>query len=537
MVVIKQSSEESKKKLTRRNFLAMLGGLGVIGATTTLTGCEHAKQPIVGNFNEPLVGDGWIPEQYQVKHPWPAQVRGRIPIHPECLSIDRDDEKCILCGQCIEACRDVQSVFGYYQLPVVDDVICVDCGQCVMWCPTKSIVEKDNTAEVLAALADPNKFVIVQTAPATRVALGEEFGLPMGAWVQGQQVAALKELGFDRIFDTNTGADFTIVEESMEFIKIFKGDKEGGLPLITSCCPSWFKFCEYWYPDLLDHISSAGTPMQMISALTKSYYAKINNIDPEKIYMVAIMPCTAKKAEIKQPEMNASGRYWGKPHIKDTDAVLTVRELARLIKAAKINLATLPEKSYDPVLGTSSGGGLIFGATGGVAEACARTAYFVLTRQKAPEKLFNWTAVRGMQGVKEAAIEVPGVGTLRVAVVHGLANARVILDAMRQCDVRQAHHYHLVEVMACPGGCVGGGGMPRSSLPPSKEMVKLRKDTIFAHDAGMELRECHENPELVAIYKKFLGKPLSPLAYQLLHPHETNSRAHNLRALNYRRPV
>ena len=520
-------NQEKQKELTRRKFLKMVGGIGVAGASTSLMGCEH--------FDKTIAGDGWVPDQYYTNKNWPAQVRGRIAINPDSVSLDRNDELCILCGQCIEACRSVMSVFEYYKLPIINDVICVDCGQCILWCPTKSLTEKDPIDEVMEALADPDKFVVVQTAPATRVGLGEEFGLPMGSWVEGQQVAALKELGFDRAFDTNTGADFTILEEVAEFVKIFTGKKDKPLPLVTSCCPAWYHFCEYWYPDLLDHISSAGTPMQMLGSLVKSYYAKVNNIDPEKIYMVAIMPCTAKKAEAKRPAMNASGLYHGKEHIMDNDAVLTVRELARMIKKAEIDLPSLPEKNYDPILGKSSGAGLIFGATGGVIEAAARTAYYVVAKERAPEILFNWQPVRELQGVKETTIEIPGAGVLRIAVVHGLSNTREIMTAMCKAKDGDVPRYHLVEVMACPGGCVGGGGMPFSSLPPSDEMLEKRKKTIYEHDAGMELRESHENPEVIAVYEEFLGYPLSPKAYKLLHPHIPKTREASIRAINHRR--
>ncbi|MCD5406953.1 MAG: [FeFe] hydrogenase, group A [Desulfotomaculum sp.] len=525
--------KEPKKDVSRRNFLKMMGGLGLVGATTALTGCEHSKEPIIGDFNQPLVGDGWVPEQYQTAKNWPAQVRGRIPIHPKTVVLDRNDQKCILCGQCIEVCRDILSVFGYYKLPVIDDVVCIGCGQCIMWCPTKSLMEKNDIAGVQEALADPNKFVIVQTAPATRVALGEEFGMPAGSWVQGQQVAALKELGFDRVFDTNFSADLTIMEESKELYKILTGKYDKPLPLITSCCPAWVKFCEYFYPDLLDNISSAGSPMQMLGAIAKTHYAKKNNLDPEQIYTVAIMPCTAKKAEIKRPEMNASGRYWGKENIRDNDAVLTVRELANLIKTNGLDLNTLPEKDYDPVMGKSSGGGLIFGTTGGVLEACLRTGYYLFSNQDMPEHLLEFTPVRGLKSVKSASLDIPGLGTAHVAVLHGLSDARVVFDAVR----RGESPYHAIEVMACPGGCIGGGGQPRTTLPPSNDMRKLRMNTLYKKDAAMNLRRPHRNPEIIDLYRNFLEKPLSPLAYQLLHPVDFKSRADHIQALDHRRKV
>jgi len=503
-----KNQDTPKKGLSRRGFLKMLGGISAVGATTVLTGCQHFDKAVVG-------GAGWVPEQYQTSKKWPAQVRGRIPIHPNCDSIDRDDEKCILCGQCIEACKGVQSVFGYYELPIVDDVICVDCGQCIMWCPTKSITEKSSINQVMEALEDPNKFVVVQTAPATRVALGEEFGLPAGTWVQGQQVAALKELGFDRVFDTNFGADLTIMEESKEFYKIVTGHYDRPLPLFTSCCPGWVKFCEYYYPDLVHHISSCGSPMQMLGASIKSYYAKLNNINPEQIYTVAIMPCTAKKAEANRPEMNASGRYWGNEEIRDTDAVLTVRELAQMMKSVGIDIADLPEKDYDPVFGKYSGGGLIFGATGGVLEACLRTGYYWFTKQDLPDEMLDFKPVRGLKGIKEAAIDIPDTGTVRVAVVHGLGNTRVLLDAMRRGEKPD---YHVIEVMACPGGCVGGGGQPRTSLPPDDNLRQKRLGELYEKDASMKLRRCHKNPEIIALYDNFFEEPGSKLAYKLLHP-------------------
>jgi iron-only hydrogenase group A len=494
------------KEVTRRGFLKLFGSLGLVGATATLSGCS----------TEPMGGKGWMPQQYQVAASnYPTQVRGRVPIDPMSPSIMRDDEKCILCGQCLEVCQNVQTVFGYYELPVLNDTICVNCGQCTLWCPTAAITEKDDTQKILEAIADPEKIVIVQTAPATRVGLGEEFGLPAGTWVEGKQVAALKQLGFDKVFDTNFSADLTIMEEGTELINRITGKDEAPLPQFTSCSPGWVKFCEYYYPDLLPHMSSAKSPQQMLGTVIKTYYAKKMNIDPEKIFSVSIMPCTAKKFECSRPEFNSAGHYWNKEDIRDVDAVLTVRELARMIKTKGIDLPNLPEEKYDPVLGEGSGAGLIFGNTGGVMEAAVRTAYFVLTEQDVPDLLFDLKPVRGLEGIKEASLDVPGVGTVKVAVVHGLSNARPILEAVR----RGESPYHFIEFMCCPGGCISGGGQPRTSLPPSNEVREARIATMYGKDASYNRshRLSHENSEVLALYTDFLEHPVSHLAHELLH--------------------
>ncbi|HHY59888.1 MAG TPA: 4Fe-4S binding protein, partial [Clostridia bacterium] len=357
---------EKEKRLTRRSFLKLLTSAGIIGATASLTGCTIVEE---------TAGTGWLPEQYEVPGSWPVQVRGRVPLDPSNPSLVRNDEKCVLCGQCVEACQQVQSVFGYYELPVLDDFICVHCGQCALWCSTAAITERNDIPKVKEALADPDKVVVVQTAPSTRVGLGEEFGLPAGAWVEGQQVAALRKLGFDYVFDTNFAADLTIMEEGTELIQRITGKIDAPLPQFTSCCPGWIKFFEYFYPNLSAHISSAKSPMQMAGAVIKTYFAKAKNIDPERIVSVAIMPCTAKKFEAQRPEFNASGKYWGKEEIRDVDYVLTTRELARWLKEEGINLPNLPEEKYDPLLGEGSGAGLIFGNTGGVMEAAVRSVY------------------------------------------------------------------------------------------------------------------------------------------------------------------
>lgn len=501
-----------EKEVTRRSFLKMMGGLGLAGLTMSLAGCGSEKE--VGQAG----GEGWLPQQYQIAGTWPAQVRGRVPIDLRNPSIVRDDQKCVLCGQCLEVCKNTQTVYGHYSLPLVNDIVCINCGQCALWCPTSAITERDDIEKVLQALEDPERHVVVQTAPATRVALGEEFGLPPGTWVMGQQVAALKKLGFDAVFDTNFTADLTIMEEATELIKRIKGDLKKPLPQFTSCSPGWVKFCEYFYPDLFPNLSSCKSPQQMLGALVKTYYAKAKNINPEKIYSVAIMPCTAKKFEAQRPEMDSSGKYWHKEAMQDVDAVLTTRELARLLKKRGIDLTTLPEESYDPLMGQSTGGAIIFGATGGVMEAAVRTTYFFITQKAPPPGLLSLTPVRGLDGVKEASLEVPGVGTVRVAVCHGMGNGRQVLDAVRRGEAP----WHFIEFMSCPGGCQSGGGQPRTSVPPSDAVRKQRIASLYQADARMVWRESHENAEVFKIYQDFLQHPMSKLAEELLHTHYTD---------------
>lgn len=504
---------EQEKKLTRRRFLGLLTGTGLVGTAATLTGCNPVQ---------PVAGTGWIPQQYQAPGSWPVQVKGRIPIDPQSPSLARDDQKCILCGQCLEVCKNVQSVFGYFDLPVKDDFVCINCGQCSLWCPTGAITEKNDIQKVKDAIADPDKVVVVQTAPATRVGLGEEFGLPAGSWVQGQQIAALRKLGFDKVFDTVFTADLTIMEEGSELIQRIKGNN-APLPQFTSCCPGWVKFCEYYYPELLPNLSTAKSPQQMAGALFKSYYAKANNIKPENIVSVSIMPCTAKKFECSRTEFNSAGKYWNNEEIHDVDIVLTTRELAQMIKEAGIDLNQLPEEEYDNLLSEGSGAGLIFGNTGGVMEAAVRSAYFLLTGEKAPAVAFELQPIRGLDGVKEGSLAIPGVGTLKIAVCHGLNNARQLAEAVKRGEAP----YHFIEVMACPGGCISGGGQPRTSVPPQDHVREERTKSIYTKDKSYVLRESHENKEVLALYEKFLEHPLSHTAHELLHTTYT-SRADNL---------
>jgi iron-only hydrogenase group A len=446
-----------------------------------------------------------------------AQFEGECTHCPEDDSgyIIRDNDKCVLCRRCVRVCHGVQgvgvlgvsergwdSVVGPAFGQRLSDTNCVNCGQCITYCPVGALREQDATRAVWAALDDPKKVVLVQTAPAVRVALGEEAGLDPGALVTGRMVAGLKRLGFDRVFDTDLAADLTIMEEGNELIARLNAG--GKLPLITSCCPGWVKFAEHHYPDLLDNLSTAKSPQQMFGAIAKTYWATQARVDPADIVMVSVMPCTAKKFECARPEMEASG-------YRDVDHVLTTRELAQMLREAGVDITALPEEQFDDPLGLSTGAGLIFGATGGVMEAALRTAYEVITGE--PLDTIDLEAVRGLEGIKSATIPVDGIG-LRVAVVHGLANARKLLDEVRM-DTRQ---YDFIEVMACPGGCLAGGGQP---FPVCDETRQARAAAIYRGDREMPIRKSHENPAVQALYAGFLGEPLSEKAHHLLHTHYT----------------
>lgn len=425
----------------------------------------------------------------------------------------RDQEKCILCGRCIRVCRDVQgmSVYSFAERGFdtivstafeqdLGKVECSYCGQCASVCPTGAIVEKDDTEKVWSAINDPDKIVIVQTAPAVRVALGEELGMEPGSIVTGKMVAALRNLGFDKIFDTNFSADLTIMEEGHEFLhRLTNG---GVLPMITSCSPGWVNMIELKYPDLLPHLSSAKSPQQMFGAIAKTYYAEKAGIDPAKIVSVSVMPCTAKKAEAARPEMNASG-------YRDVDVVITTRELGRMIREAGLDFKHLPEDSYDSPLGTGTGAAVIFGTTGGVMEAALRTVADVLTGENL--QTVDYNDVRGMEQTREAELTIAG-NTVKIAVVHTLASARKILERIRAGEA----DYQFIEVMACPGGCIGGGGQP---IPVNAEIRRARREGLFDCDSANELRKSHENPEIKELYDTWLGKPLGEKAHSLLHTH------------------
>ena len=428
----------------------------------------------------------------------------------------RDNSKCILCRRCTAVCDKVQGigVIGanergfstYIGSPYgmgLGETSCVSCGQCIAVCPTGALQEKDYTDQVLAAIADPEKYVVVQTAPSVRAALGEEFGYPIGTDVEGKMAAALRRMGFDKVFDTDFSADLTIMEEAHEFLN--RVQNGGVLPLITSCSPGWVKYCEHYFPDLLDHLSSCKSPQQMFGAVTKTYFAEKMGLDPEKIVCVSVMPCTAKKFEIGRPDQSAAG-------VPDGDIAITTRELARLIKRCGINFVNLPEETFDDPLGESTGAGVIFGATGGVMEAALRTAVETLTGETLGS--LDFEEVRGTEGIKEASYLVNGL-EVKVAVASGLANAREILEKIRRGEA----DYHFIEIMACPGGCVNGGGQPQvpAEVRNFQDIRALRAKVLYQNDTQKALRKSHENPSIQKLYAEYLGEPGSHKAHKILH--------------------
>ena len=430
----------------------------------------------------------------------------------------RNNNKCILCRRCVAVCNHNQSVnvigandrgFKTHIACAFDtdlaDTSCVSCGQCIVACPTGALSEKDDTDKVLAAINDPTKHVVVQTAPAVRAALGEEFGMEIGTNVEGKMVAALRRLGFDKVFDTNFSADLTIMEEAHEFID--RVQNGGTLPLITSCSPGWIKFCEHKFPEFIPNLSSCKSPQQMFGATIKTYYAKKNNIDPKDIVVVSVMPCTAKKFEAERADQSAAGNG-----IPDVDVVITTRELARLIKQAGIQFTKLPDEKADSPLGEYTGAGVIFGVTGGVMEAALRTAVETLTGETLAKVEFE--DVRGFEGIKEATYNVNGL-EVKIAVVSGLSNTKKLLNAIKNGEKT----YHFVEVMACPGGCVNGGGQPiQPQYVKNFEDIRVaRAKALYSIDEASVLRKSHENPEIKAVYEEFFGKPGSHLAHEILH--------------------
>ncbi|OQA92327.1 MAG: NADP-reducing hydrogenase subunit HndC [Elusimicrobia bacterium ADurb.Bin231] len=444
-------------------------------------------------------------------------------------SIVRDPNKCILCRRCVEVCSKVQKVNAICIAnrgsnstvstsfeKGLGNVECTNCGQCVLVCPTGALTEKEYIEDVWKELAEPEKFVIVQTAPAVRASIGEEFGLPAGTLVTGRMVAALRRVGFKKVFDTQFSADLTIMEEGSELLH--RLNSKGVFPMITSCSPGWIKFIEHFYPDLIGHLSSCKSPQQMFGAVAKTYYAEKLGIDPRKMVVVSIMPCTAKKFEARRPEFDSAFNYWQeKGTIKDItafsdiDYVLTTREAAKMIKEGGIDFIHLKDEDFDAPLGMSSGAGVIFANTGGVMEAAIRTAYELVTG-KSLEKL-ECKSIRGLDGIKTADIDIAGT-TIKVAVAHGLSNARILLDEIKEGK----SPYHFIEIMACPGGCIGGGGQPYNASEYSgTELRKKRASAIYKEDEGKKVRKSHENEEIKALYKEFLGKPLGEKSHKLLH--------------------
>jgi iron-only hydrogenase group A len=427
-------------------------------------------------------------------------------------SIERDPDKCILCGRCVRVCHETQNVgaidianrgFNSYVTPAFDQslntVACVNCGQCIVVCPVGALTENTHLKQVWSAINNKEKYVVVQVAPAVRVALGEEFGMDPGSVVTGKIVTALRRLGFDRVFDTNFSADLTIIEEATELLgRINNGGK---LPMMTSCSPGWIKYIEHFYPDLLGHLSTCKSPHEMQGALLKSYYAEKMKIDPSKVYTVSIMPCTAKKYESQRPELSDEHQ--------DVDAVLTTRELAKMIRTAGIDFAKLADDQFDDPLGESTGAAVIFGSAGGVMEAAIRTAHFTLTGEEMAGMDFK--PVRGLNGVKRADVEVAGT-VLKVAAVNGLGNIDKFMDEIRE----GTSDYHFIEVMACPGGCINGGGQP---LPSDPDKTEKRMQSIYKIDQSMPKRGSHQNESIKKLYEEFLGEPNGHKAHELLHTH------------------
>jgi len=446
-------------------------------------------------------------------------------------SYQKDDSKCIKCQRCVRTCIELQHVGAFtmahkgehvavetfLDLPI-NEVVCTNCGQCVNRCPTGALTEKHYIEETWEALANPDKFVVVQTAPAVRVALGEALGFEPGKRVTGQMVTALKRMGFNAVFDTNFAADLTIMEEGFELLGRLKSaladKKKVALPMMTSCSPGWIKYIEHEFPTLLDNLSTCKSPQQMFGVMAKTYYAKKMKIDPAKMVVVSVMPCTAKKFEADRPEMYSSG-------YKDVDYVITTRELALMIQQAGIDFPALEESKCDSILGDYTGAAIIFGATGGVMEAALRTAYEVVTGREVPFKNLEILPVRGMDGVKQASIKIEGCKPewkflegveLKVAIAHGLTNARTLMKLVEKGDAP----YHFIEIMACPGGCLGGGGQP---IPTNLEIREKRMAAIYAEDRDLPLRKSHENHEVQKLYEEFLKEPNGHVSHELLHTH------------------
>ncbi len=476
-----------------------------------------------------------LAEEYGVSdHPFGRGEREVLQIH-DAGPIVRDMDKCIQCFRCVRTCQELQNVGALGRLGRGDDVhvatfmdyamleaLCVGCGQCINRCPVGALTERDDISRVWDAIDDPTKHVVIQTAPAPRAAIGECFNQPPGKCYTKQLNTALKHMGFDKVFDTNFTADLTIMEEGTELLLRLKkalADKQPvALPQITSCSPGWIKFVEQVRPELLDHISTCKSPQQMFGAIIKTYYAEANNIDPSDIVTVSLMPCTAKKFECERPEMGDSG-------YKDVDIVLTTREMARMIKQAGIDLPNLESTEFDEPLGLGTGAGQIFGATGGVMEAAIRTAYEIVTGEEVPFEMLRVEPVRGMEGIRQAELPIVKAvndwkflegATLKVLVAHGLANARIIVDKLAAGELSDVH---FIEIMACPGGCLGGGGQP---IPTSPEIREARARAIYEEDENMPYRKSHDNPVIKRIYEEFLQEgPCGYKSHELLHTHYT----------------
>ena len=472
-------------------------------AMIQLIGCNFEKEE---EFRKWLKLEN-LPDVEELKF----KPRKSEKIDDSCHDVVMDFQKCVLCGRCIQKCRELQTVnaISYSRRADATKISktldkklmytdCVGCGQCTLVCPTNAIREKEYIENIKKLLKDKSKYLVAQTAPSVRVSVGEEFAMPVGTIVTGKIVASLRKMGFKQIFDTDFGADLTIMEESAELIERLK--KRKNLPQLTSCCPGWVNFIENFYPEFIKNLSSCKSPHQMLGAIIKSYFAKKNNINPKDIIVVSVMPCTAKKYESCRKELEVN-------NINDVDYVITAREFAKLVKDFKIDFANLENEDFDKPLGESSGAGAIFAASGGVMESAIRTAHFMLTGKEL--KNIEYKDARYSPGIKNASIKI-GKTKLNLGIIHSLKNARKILDDIKAKKIK----YDFIEVMACPGGCIGGGGQPKTT---NLEIIKKRADAIYGHDKKLKLRQSHNNPEIKKLYKKFLQKPLSKTSHKLLH--------------------
>lgn len=447
----------------------------------------------------------------------------RVPIEEGNVAVFHDLTKCKNCSLCRRACAIDMGVFDYYDLETNGDhPICIHCGQCATVCPFDSIVEVSEVEQVKAAIADPDKIVIFQTAPAVRVGLGEAFGYEPGTFVEGKMIAALRKLGGDYVLDTNFGADMTIMEEASELIeRVIHG--KGELPQFTSCCPAWVKFAETFYPKFIPNLSTAKSPIGMQAPTQKTYFAEKMGLDPKRIVAVCVTPCTAKKFEIRREEMNASAAYWNEPEMRDTDYCITTRELANWLRAENIEFSELEDSKFDELLGQASGGGIIFGNTGGVMESAVRAAYKFVTGENPPANLLPFEDIRGMEGAREAEVTI-GDKTLRVAAIHGTGNMRKFIADMEE----NGKKYDFIEVMACRGGCIGGGGQPKTKLPMADKARAARIASLYNRDAEVTVKTCIDNPEIQQLYKEFFDAPLSEKAETMLHTHRFVDRSSDL---------